>query len=652
VSVGVLSASAIDALTQTREVTISTIRSCRLRVLLAALATSSLIGTALVVVATATAATAAPYFENAPTVQRGYTDSAAPDQAFNPTGQQNFQLGSRLDASGIRHTSRIYATFDLSAFRDRRVIDAKLRFREANAADCTKRAIEVWQTRAIDETPTWNTAPNEITKLDETLTPEFCPDATLSAAVGAAVQATAKRHQATITFEIRVPQALENDQSYARELYWFAGISLNISFNSLPTIDKDSLTNAGFACGKSDMPPVVGPFVDTLQAIPVDADSNDASQLVVHFGVWPIADPAAVTEFDADTHSTPYANGHIPTGVLVDGSTYGWHARATDGLDTSDWSKTCFFTYDGTAPPAPVISSPNYPPFPAQSPPGVPGQFVFSAEGNTDIAGFEYSYGIIGVPVCEFVGGRLTCQDVFDTPNSVRLREPGGTATVKLNPPDTFFSARLTVRSFDRAGNRSPGAVYQFRPAIVRPTVTADPSAPQYNQPVTLTFTPNAQVKNVASYEYTVNDQPVQTVDAAADGTARVTFTVTSLSYQIRVRSISPNGFVSQPGQLFFSIFNGPGVTSDVYLADGQPHGGVGVPGTFTFTPPPAFGAVSSYYYLPPAGADAIIVPADADGRATVTYVPDASGAADIEVFAIDPDFNFSEPIFYSFVVG
>jgi hypothetical protein len=277
---------------------------------------------------------------------------------------------------------------------------------------------------------------------------------------------------------------------------------------------------------------------------------------------------------------------------------------------------------------------------------------VFSAEGNTDIAGFEYSYGLIGVPGCQFVGGRLTCPDVFDTPNSVRLRESGGTATVKLSPPDTFF-ARLNVRSFDRAGNRSAQVVYQFRPAIVPPSVTADPSAPQYNQPVTLTFTPNEQVKNVTSYEYTVNGQPIQTVAAATDGTARVTFTVTSFDYQIEVRSVSRNGFVSQPGQLFISIFNGPGVTSDVYLADGEPHGGVGVPGTFTFTPPPAWSEVSSYYYLPPAGADAIIVPADADGRAAVTYVPDASGPAAIEVFAIGPDGNFSESSnFYSFVVG
>src|SRR5262249_51642814 len=140
----------------------------------------------------------------------------------------------------------------------------------------------------------------------EVLTPEFCPDATLSAAVGAAVRTAAGRHEPTITFEIRVPQALENDPSYARELYWFPGISLNVSFNSVPTIDKDSLTNAGFACGKSDPPPVVGSFAGTLQAIALDGDPDDAGRLVVHFGVWPIANPGAVTEFDADTHTAPY----------------------------------------------------------------------------------------------------------------------------------------------------------------------------------------------------------------------------------------------------------------------------------------------------------------------------------------------------------
>src|SRR5262245_29912208 len=112
-----------------------TIRPARRRALVAALAVSSVLGTGLVVVATATPAAAAPYFENAPTVQRGYTDSAAPDQAFNPTGQENFLLGSRLDARATRHTSRVYVTYDLNGFRDRRVIDANLRFREVNAAD-------------------------------------------------------------------------------------------------------------------------------------------------------------------------------------------------------------------------------------------------------------------------------------------------------------------------------------------------------------------------------------------------------------------------------------------------------------------------------------------------------------------------------------
>jgi len=591
----------------------------------------------------------APSFAQAPTVQVGYTDSAQPRTAFDQVELVDLPLGTRVDGSGTAHTSRVYATFDIGAYQGVHLLSARVSVRESQVADCGKRSVEVWQTRTVTVTPTWHDAPAELVRLAEAPPSTVCPG-TLSFAVTSAIQQALDRHQNRVTFELRLPAAVEADPSYFRFLSWFSGVALTIGLNHVPTVQVNSLVNAGRDCGVRARPPVVGAFADTLQAIAIDADPNDRS-MSLRFALWPSNDPASVTEFTANTQSGSYGTGHAPAGVLVDGLTYAWRVQATDGLDTSAWSKTCYFTYDGTRPAAPTITSSNYPNN-ASGPVGEQARFTFSSGGDPDVAGFIYLFGSdLEVGGCPIIDGRLVCADPLSHPNTVRPEEPGDAVQVRLNPPDVGLGL-LTVIAVDRAGNPSPAAHYQFIAPDSTPVLTAVPASPQWNESVTISFRPHPGVRGVTSYVYTIDAGSPQTLAAGPDGGASITFTITNPDgVQVRVRSVSGNGFISPPARFDRVFFQGPGVFSDLYLDDGNPHGGIGVTGTFTFTPPPGWLDVTEYFYLAPDAADFVAVPAGPDGRATITFAPQSSGSQSITVEVLDPSGN---PSFntYSFVVA
>jgi hypothetical protein len=91
-----------------------------------------------------------------------------------------------------------------------------------------------------------------------------------------------------------------------------------------------------------------------------------------------------------------------------------------------------------------------------------------------------------------------------------------------------------------------------------------------------------------------------------------------------------------------------PAVGSDVY-PENQSGGGVGVPGTFTFSP--KVGHIVSYTYSfdygPPVTVDARLGHA-----AKVTWAPDQSGFTDLQVYATTADGLQLEPYDYFFSVN
>ncbi|MEV0811185.1 hypothetical protein [Micromonospora sp. NPDC050200] len=630
--------------------------SRRLRGLSIALA-ATLGVTGLAVFATAESAGAAPHYGYAPSVQIGYTDRASTHTAYDWTEGVNLPLGARIDTSGEKHKSRVYATFDLSQFAGKEVFGGTVRIRERSAADCTKRAIEIWRTNPVGETPTWGNAPEELTKLDEITTPEYCPTANITFDVSLAVKDAAAKGEMRVTFALRVPEEHEGDVSYGRTLNWYNSVSLNVRYNSAPVLDEAQMYNGGRSCATAAPYPALSALADTLQVIGRDPDLQQSDPLRYELALWPVDDPSKRTEISVpDGSAGMFSTGRVPGGVLVDGRSYSWQARVSDGLATSAWSKVCTFVVDKTLPSRPQVSSSNYPKADTGqwTPPGVPGEFTFSAGGDTDVIGFVYQWydRSGGVEGCEIVsGGRFDCDNPLTSDMVLKADVPGGTVSVPIIPP-TPFTNTLYVQSVDRAGNTSAAVGYEMRVPSTEPTIKAI-GTPEWGKSLTLKFTPEPGMPGVIKYEYRLNNGEPRFVAAGEDGTATISFITDNASgHSVSARSHSANGWISPYGNWSFAFDPGPGVTSDVYLSDGQPHGGVGVPGTFIFSPPAGWSEVG-YYRYSLNGEDFFDVPAGPDGRASVTWTPERSGGVNLDVYVIRPDGTWGDyGNFYQFIVA
>lgn len=591
-------------------------------------------------VLTGSEATAAPHGIRPPSVQIGYTDSANQRVAYDLTEGVDMPLGAWRDEADRTHLSRVYATFDVSQLIGTRILDGRIVIAEASAADCSKRAIEVWSTRAINKTPSWETAPRASQKLAEILTSTFCPSDFLSFNVAAAVQDAVAHEKRRVTFEIRVPERFEGDLSYGRTLNWFRSVALSVQYNTAPTIDPRHRYNSGFPCTTSvPYRPLSGSGV-TLQSLGLDADPNEFT-LRYEFAVWPRNNPSARTVL-TDDFGRPGRVGtvRIPDGFLLDGQTYSWQVRVGDGVDTSEWTDECSFVADTVRPRNPQVTSSNYPPADSEQdvPLGEPGVFTFSA-GDADTAGFEYTWGEPSVPVCSFGPlGELVCPDPFSAPNTVRAATPGGTATVTLNPPGTGPN-RLTVHAIDAAGLSSSPVSYEiFVPSEAEPVVTVVGAEPEWGQQVTVRFSTDPAITGTVEYEYRLDSGEAAVVAAGPDGTATIDFLADNENgHRITVRSHSANGWVSPEGSWSVFFFPWPGVRSDIYVQAGEPVGGVGIPGIFTFSRPAGWTEILGYEYAFN-GGEFTRVPAGDNGRATITWAPESSDYNYLEVFPIRPD--------------
>jgi len=390
---------------------------------------------------------AAPHFQSPPSVQIGYTDSATPHTAYD-VADQDVPLGARLDDQGRKHVSRVYATFDLTGLAAANILGGTLVIAETGAADCTKRAIEVWQTRSVTRTPTWRHAPAEVRKVGENRTVTSCPSR-LTFDVSAALAA----RQDSVTFEIRVPRDVERDLAYGRTLSWYTSVGLTVRYNSAPSILAQYQYNSGFPCDTTAPYQRIGSFHGLLQALAADQDADDNYRLTYEFAVWPQDDPAARLTLTSDFGSvTTAADVQVPNDSLADGGTYSWQVRVSDGVDTSAWSQTCSFVVDKTDPAVPAVTS------------AAPGEFTFDGNGDLDTAGFEYTWDEFSVPVCEYQEHMiLACPEPLTGATMVRANAPGGTVTVHLTPPNLGTNV-LRVRALDETGRVSESVSFEIEP--------------------------------------------------------------------------------------------------------------------------------------------------------------------------------------------
>ncbi|MEV6523518.1 hypothetical protein AB0M43_16325 [Longispora sp. NPDC051575] len=575
------------------------------RRLLAAAALAALTsGVALVT--TGTSATANTLHTLVPT-SVSYVDSASPDGTLPPVDGA-VPVGTWKDGAGTTHTARAFATYDVRALKGLDVRTAQIFTRHTKVDDCSApRQTEFRWTQTPDAPPTWTRQPAELNSLKviDFATRPGCPADYVAADVVYGVGKAVRGGADTFTVELRVPKGVEKD---ARLTQWYdAQLHLSVQTNAAPATPWDASVE-GKACQGEDKP-----FVRTtepeLRVRFSDPDANDRDVKVV-FAVWPVDAPGQRFELEGrgrySDFTSAFAALRMPAGRLVGGTTYAVAVRSTDAAGgESAWSGGCRFTTDLVAPAtAPSVTSDDYRDIEHDSGYGgigVPGTFVFSANGDKDVAGFAYAER----------SGRS---------GYVAADHRGGKATYQLTP---YIGSQqsLSVWSVDRAGNRSPERVYTFGVPFNQPYFTDGNPGGGIGEARVLTLRPTAA--DVVEYTYWLGEGPHLTVPAGADHTAAVTIVPESEYLEIRVQARRADGRLTGISLTNLHVDTSPRVVSAEYPADVS-SGGAGVTGTFTFQPRQP--GVVSYVYSFDFGVEET-VPAGADGTASITWTPETGGS-------------------------
>ncbi|MEU0076504.1 hypothetical protein ABZY58_01175 [Micromonospora tulbaghiae] len=194
--------------------------------------------------------------------------------------------------------------------------------------------------------------------------------------------------------------------------------------------------------------------------------------------------------------------------------------------------------------------------------PGQPGEFRFTSEIPETVA-FLYR---------------------FDDGAEQRV-ETGDRATVSWTPTEGGTHT-LTVVGVTADGTRSPEQVWTFlvndAPLVRSAEYPEDRSSGLPGVAGTFTFTP--QRSNVVRYHYSFQGAETTSVDAAADGTAVVTWTPDQAGWhQLTVIAETADGTRTEQREYRFTVRDPqPRVISYLYNEWGS-SGGIGVPGGFRF---------------------------------------------------------------------
>jgi hypothetical protein len=254
-------------------------------------------------------------------------------------------------------------------------------------------------------------------------------------------------------------------------------------------------------------------------------------------------------------------------------------------------------------------------------------QCVFTPHGAGTVVG--YSYSLHGTPTAVPAG-------------------PEGSATVTIIPTNADGPLyNLSVAAQLAGGTATQPTQVRLQVDPADPVIVQSPDQPMVGTPIQFTFQP--VLPGSVSYTYVWEFGAPVTVPAGPDGTAMVTLTAHQDSAELDVFSTTASGITSGTTTDFvFLTSNQPTVASTEYPASAA-GGGVGVPGTFSFSSP--IPGVISYTYSFN-GGDPVIVPAGADGTAAVVITPTTVGIQDLLVTSTSADGTVSDSNDYEFDVS
>ncbi|WP_018543807.1 LamG-like jellyroll fold domain-containing protein [Streptomyces sp. LaPpAH-108] len=351
-------------------------------------------------------------------------------------------------------TKRLFYRIPVSKFAGKSILSAEFVVHNTWSASCSSRAVELWETKDISSSTTWNSQNASGFWAKRLASESFaygysgCSAKDAEFDVKSAVQSAANAKDSTMTFGLRA--ASESD-AYGWKRFSDKA-HLRVKYNRPPAqIRMSQLTmEYGGTCKK----PSGAARVRTLGKIYANSVTDpDGDTVSVQFqakwdgGSWSPAKTSAKKSGSSFSISLPSS---IPTDKTVN-----WYARSYDGAQYSPWSyagdpTACYFVYDTSVPKAPTVGSGEYPASDPDDPDdpwydGVGRYGSFEVKGSgSDVT--KYWYGVNGDPSSK--------NEITTSGGAARIAK-----VLPAAPGVNFF----TARAFDAAGNASEIRTYQYR---------------------------------------------------------------------------------------------------------------------------------------------------------------------------------------------
>ncbi|MEU5774046.1 LamG-like jellyroll fold domain-containing protein [Streptomyces venezuelae] len=352
-------------------------------------------------------------------------------------------------------TKRLFYRIPVSTFAGKSVLSAEFVVRNTWSASCDKREVELWRTKDISSSTTWNSQNASGFWKKRLASASFahgfsgCAAKDAEFSVTSALQAAADGRDKTMTFGLR---AADEADAYGWKRFSDKAF-LRVKYNRPPAQLKSSQLSMeyGGACKKSGN----AAHVRTLGKIYAnDVRDPDGDTVSVQFqakwdgGSWkPKRTSAKKSGNNIFAVGLPSS---IPTNKQIN-----WYARVYDGAQYSPWSyagnpTACYFVYDTKVPKAPTVTSSDYPPSDPEDPNdpwydgvGKYGSFALKA-ADSDVT--SYRYGINHDP----------------SPKNKMATSGGSVKSARALPAKPGLNF-ITAQAFDSAGNGSEIRTYQYR---------------------------------------------------------------------------------------------------------------------------------------------------------------------------------------------
>ncbi|MEW2067392.1 LamG-like jellyroll fold domain-containing protein [Streptomyces sp. NPDC007346] len=386
--------------------------------------------------------------------------ASSPQWKFN--GQSDAGMGlCNWSYCQPNDTKRLLYQIPTSRFAGQTVLSAEFVVRNTWSASCTAKAVQLWRTKGISASTTWNSQNASGFWIKQLKSSSFAHGYTGCAAkdaefdVKSAVQEAANGKWSTMTFGLRAASETDglawkrfSDKAFLRVQYNRPPAQLKMSQLSMEYGGVCKSTTGAprvRTLGKININGVTDPDGDNV-AIQVQAswDAGDGKGMI---GRWNPALTSYKKSGSAFTMSLPTS--------IPQNKTIGWHVRSYDGAQYSPWSSAgdptaCYFVYDKTVPAAPTIASGEYPASQPDDPNdpwldgvGQYGTFTFKSS-SSDVT--RYWYGVNSNPAS---ANQLTTT-------------AGAAKNMKVLPSKPGLNF-VTAQAFDAAGNGSEIRTYQFR---------------------------------------------------------------------------------------------------------------------------------------------------------------------------------------------